>query len=217
APYTGIAADDFAVGATRYLLPALGACALAIGLAARGAGPRLRAAVAGTLAVAIAWSCWRTVALGYPYVPSVGLLAGTAAAGTAGTLAVRHAPRLAGCALALACAAGLAVAADGYVARHAGTGLPDGTLLRAARLPGLTHGSRPIATAPGTIVMLRGDHFEHDLSVIGAGETCPELRRRLRAGLVVLEADPPSALSSRLSACLRAVAPRLRGPYDVYY
>jgi hypothetical protein len=66
--------------------------------------------------------------------------------------------------------------------------------------------------------MLRGDRLEHDLSVIGAGETCAALRRRVRAGPVVLEADPPSALYARLTHCLAGVAPRLvHGYYDVYY
>jgi hypothetical protein len=222
APYTGIVADDFAVGATRYLLPALAACALAVGLSARDAGPRLRWAVRAVLAGSIAWSCWRTGALGYPYVPSAAVLLGAAAAGIAaawisrrGTVRVDRRVVLAGA--ALACAVGLALAADGYVARHARTGLPDGPLLRAG-VPGLVNGTRPIASAPGTVVMLRGDRLEHDLSVIGAGETCAALRRRVRAGPVVLEADPPSALYARLTHCLAGVAPRLvHGYYDVYY
>jgi hypothetical protein len=221
APYTGILSDDFAVGATRYLLPALAACALAAGLAASGAGPRLRRVVAGTLAVSIVWSCWRTAALGFPYVPSAAVLVGSAAAGALAALAVRRRTRpgrrmVAGAA-AIACAAGLAVAADGYVGRHALTGLPDGPLLR-AQLPGLVNGSRPISTAPGTVVMLRGDGLEHALSVIGPGETCAGLRDRVRAGPVVLESDPPSPLYTRLTACLAGFAPQVaHGYYDVYY
>jgi hypothetical protein len=215
APYTGIRSDDFAVGATRYLLPALAACALAAALAARGAGPRLRGAVTVALAASIAWSCWRTVALGYPYVPSAGWLIAFAAAGAPAAWAWARWPRLAVVA-AIACLVGFAVAGNGYVARHAGTGLPDGPLLRSSSGAGLLAGSGPIATAPGTVVMLRGDHFAHALSVIGAGESCPALRGMLRAGAVVLESDPPSALSARLLGCLAGVTPRLRGYYDVF-
>ncbi len=221
APYTGIRSDDFAVGATRYLLPALAACALAAGLAARGAGPRLRTAVAVALAGSIAWSCWRTVALGYPYVPSAGWLVAVGVLGALAAWGWGRGPawddRVARVAAAVACVVGLGVAGDGYVARHAATGLPDGPLLRAAAVPGLLGGSRPIATAPGTVVMLRGDHFRHALSVIGAGEPCPALLGLLRAGAVVLESDPPSALTVRLLGCLAGVAPRLRGYYDVFY
>jgi hypothetical protein len=222
APYTGIVADDFAVGATRYLLPALAACGLAVGLTARGAGPRLRWAVRAVLVGSIAWSCWRTGALGYPYVPSPAVLAGSAVGGTAAAWisrrgAVRVDRRVVLAGAALVCVLGLAVAADGYVARHARTGLPDGALLRAG-VPGLVNGSRPIASAPGTVVMLRGDRLEHSLTVIGATETCPGLRRLVRTGPVVLEADPPSALYTRLTHCLAGAAPRLvHGYYDVYY
>jgi hypothetical protein len=220
APYTGILADDFAVGATRYLLPALTACALAVALAARGAGPGLRRLAAGALAVSIGWSCWRTAALGFPYVPSAELVAASAAAGALAARGLRRGVavdrRLVVAAAALGCALGLAVAAEGYVARHAATGLPDGPLLR-ARVPDLVDGSRPIASAPGTVVMLRGDRLERGLSLIGAGETCPAVRRRALAGPVVLESDPPSALYARLTACLRGFAPaRALGAYDVY-
>jgi hypothetical protein len=217
APYTGIRSDDFAVGATRYLLPALAACALAAALAARGAGPRLRGAVAVVLAASIGWSCWRTVALGYPYLPSAWLLVGAAPVGALAACGLQGRGRVAWSAAAVACVVGLAVAGNGYVARHALTGLPDGPLLRSAAVPGLLDGSRPIATAPGTVVMLRGDHFAHALSVIGVGETCPQLRALLPSAAVVLESDPPSAVSMRLLGCLGGIAPRLHGYYDVFY
>ena len=220
APYTGITADDFAVGATRYLMPALGACAVAIAVCARGAGPRLRAVAAALLAGSIAWSGWRTAALGFPYVPSALFVVASAAVGMLGAAAARRGlgqdRRLVAVAAGIACAVGLAVAADGYVGRHALTGLPDGQLLR-AELPVLVNGSRPIATAPGIVVMLRGDRFDHRLSLIGPGETCAGLLGRLRAGPVVLESDPPSPLYDRLSGCLYGVVPGVRhGAYDVY-
>ncbi|MGI8802690.1 MAG: hypothetical protein ACR2KV_11040 [Solirubrobacteraceae bacterium] len=221
APYTGILTDDFAVGATRYLLPALAACALALALCARGGGRRRTRAVSALLAASIAWSCWRTAALGFPYVPSLAVLVGAAAAG--GLLAwiarrdLDFDPRLLAAGAAIACVLGLALAADGYVGRHALTGLPDGPLLRAA-LPGLVNGSGAISSAPGTVVMLRGDQLEHSLSLIAPDETCAGLERRLRAGPVLLESDPPSPLYSRLTACLAGRAPvRARGYYDVYY
>ncbi len=221
APYTGILADDFAVGATRYLLPALAACALAAGLAARGATPGLRRLVAAVLGASIVWSGWRTAALGYPYVPSLALLAASPALGGLAVAAVRRGVGpsrwlVAGVG-AIACTVGLAAAADGYVARHAATGLADGPLLR-AQLPGLVNGSRLISSAPGTVVMLRGDGLEHGLSVIGPGETCADLRGRLAKGPVILESEPPSPLYTRLSRCLAGVAGQVaHGYYDVYY
>ncbi len=226
APYTGIVSDDFAVGATRYLLPALGACAVAVALSARGAGPGLRRAVTVVFGAAIVWSCWRTAALGFPYTPSALLLGVAAGAGALAAATVSSSKvarrglgqdrRLLAGALGVACVLGLSVAADGYVGRHALTGLPDGALLRAG-VPDLANGTRPIATAPGTVVMLRGDRLEHKLSVIGPGETCTALRSRLREGPVVLQSDPPSPLYTRLTACLAGVAARRSdGPYDVY-
>ena len=221
APYTGIRADDFAVGATRYLLPALAACAVAIAVSSREAVPRLRWVVRGVLAASIVWSTWRTVALGFPYVPSVGVVVAGAAGGVGVAWAARRPVkldrRLVVGAVGLACAVGLALAADGYVERHAETGLPDGMLLRAG-VPGLVNGSRAIASAPGTVVMLRGDELEHRLSLIAADETCVGLRVRLSEGPIVLESEPPSPIYTRLSACLAGVAPRrAHGYYDVYY
>ncbi len=221
APYTGILTDDFAVGATRYLLPALAACALAVALAARGATAGLRRLVVALLGVSIVWSCWRTAALGYPYVPSVALLLASSGVGGLAVVAVRRgvgpSRRLVAGVVAIAGAVGLAAAADGYVARHAETGLADGPLLR-AQLPGLVNGSRLISSAPGTVVMLRGDGLEHGLSVIGPGETCVDLHARLQKGPVILESEPPSALYVRLSRCLAGVAGQAaHGYYDVYY
>jgi hypothetical protein len=280
-PYTGIESGDFAAGATRYLLPAIAACTLALVVSAIGAGRAVRLGIDGVLGASIAWSVIQSARLGSQFVPpaptlGLGLLAGacltwtarrwvsggrsTSGAGgvpparprvsggrsTSGAGGVSPArrwvsqglpsgdrggdPRVRGAAawrraggpilalgLAAACAVGLAVASDGYVERHARTGEIDGPVLEAT-LPGLHGGSIAVASGPATVVMLRGDHFEHRLSVIGAGETCGALEAGLQAGPIVLQGEPVTPFFTRLTACLGGRDERFVNEYvDVYY
>ncbi len=229
APYTGIDGGDFAAGATRYLLPAIAAFAVALALCARGAGRGLRLGVDAVFVGSIGWSVVETGELGHQFVPGpatliVGLLCGLAVAelarraisGRLGGGRRAAASVLAGLVAAGGCAVGLAVASDGYVIRHAATGEIDGPVLKAG-LPGLGAGSAGIAAGPATVVMLRGDHLDHPLSLIGGGETCAMLRSRLGRETVVLQGEPVTPVFTRLSACLAGVKPEFADPYVVVY
>jgi hypothetical protein len=231
-PYTGIEAGAYAAGATRYLLPALAASTLALVLSTRGADRRLRFAIDALLVVSIAFSALKTAELGSQFVPGpptlvagvvVGIAVGLLAAGVLAGGAGRPVHRASGLAmpavavvLAAGSAVGLAIAGDGYVARHARTPELDSRVLEAA-IPGLGAGSRPIAAGPATVVMLRGDHLDHALSVLDGGETCGSLRARLAHETVVLQGEPVTPLYTRLSACLRGVPREFSSQYvDVY-
>ncbi|MEA2370268.1 MAG: hypothetical protein QOH12_662 [Solirubrobacteraceae bacterium] len=184
-----------------------------------GPGPLLLGLLCGLAVVALARLAVRATAAGSR--SGSGRPAGGSAAGStpsARRLAGRSAARsvLAAVVAAGACAVGLAVASDGYVARHASTGEIDGPVLKAG-LPGLGAGSAGIAAGPATVVMLRGDHLDHPLSLIGSGETCAGLRARLGRETVVLQGEPVTPVFTRLSACLAGVKPEFADPYvDVY-
>ncbi|HEU0317633.1 MAG TPA: hypothetical protein VFR49_09915, partial [Solirubrobacteraceae bacterium] len=93
APYTGLETYG-AVGAianTRYLLPAIAACALAVAVCSRGAGPVTRFLVLGSLGASIAYSVVKTAAFG-PLRPSLGTLVVAAAAGAVVAELVRRRP-----------------------------------------------------------------------------------------------------------------------------
>ncbi len=222
APYTGL--ETFgAVGAianTRYLLPAIAACAVAAALSARGAGPRLRLAVVATLAASVAYSVVRTAAFG-PLRPALTTLVVAAAGGAVAAAALRRAPvaverHVAAGAVGLACWIGLAAGAHHYVERYLAADHPADRALYTQ--PALTRGSGPIASFPGVHVLLRGDRLERPLALIGAGETCAAVRARLRRGPVVLASQPAGdTLARRLAACLpRTAAVAIGGYEDVW-
>jgi len=240
APYTGITSDtSLAVGAVRYLLPCLAVCCVALGLAARDAGPGVRAAVDGVLGLAALLSLARTADFGFPFVPGMGTvvvlvvlgaLAGAAANPRAAALrphenaahvrwpapgAVRVGTSVALGALA---AAGLAVGARGYVERHVAVGLPDRGLLAAALArPEFAAGRFPIAMAPALNGLLAGDRLAHDVELMPGRTSCAEVRRRRGAGWVVLQRLPPTPQYRRLAACLRGDRPVFSDPtYELY-
>jgi hypothetical protein len=226
APYTGLETYG-AVGAianTRYLLPAVAACALAVALSARGAGRALRGAVAASLAASIAYSVVKTSAFG-PLRPSLATLAVAAGAGGAGAALARRRPaavlagRVGAGALGLAVTgvlvAVLAVGGHGYVERYLAAGHPPDQDLYAVAV--LRRGSVPIASAPGVFVLLRGDRLEHPLVLIGAGESCRAVRERRRRGPVVLATQPASARERSLAACLRGTGPASATAYALIF
>jgi hypothetical protein len=248
-PYTGIESGDYAAGATRYLLPAIAACALALVVSAGGARRSLRLAIDGVLVASIAYSIVETAQLGGQFVPGPATLIAGPAVGAAAAELVRRvlgrvvpvssdvrpsaaegrrpvrrrsgalgtrAQIVATGALAVALAVALAAAGDGYVARHARTGEIDGPVLDAG-LPGLGSGSRPVAMGPATVVMLRGDHLDRPLWVIGDAETCASLRARLARETVVLQGEPVTPIFTRLTACLRGVSPEFADGYVAVY
>ncbi len=229
APYTGITSDtSLAVGAVRYLLPCLAVCCVALGLAARDAGPGVRAAVDVLLGLAALLSIARTADFGFPFVPGAGtvivlVVLGALLGAAAGLLVARMPPprvlrvgiRVALGALA---AAGLAAGAGGYVERHVAVGLPDGGLLAAALArPEFADGRFPIAMAPALNALVAGDRLAHPVGLMPGGTSCAEVRRRRRAGWVVLQRLPPTPQYRRLAACLRGDRPVFSDPtYELH-
>ncbi|MDQ6750028.1 MAG: hypothetical protein M3Z33_04660, partial [Actinomycetota bacterium] len=88
APYTGIDSTVLALDTTRYLLPTLLACTAAIAVSSRGAPPRLRAAVAAILGLALIVSLVRTLNIGFPAVPATATALAAAGLGAGAALLV---------------------------------------------------------------------------------------------------------------------------------
>lgn len=222
APYTGIDQPALAVGALRYLLPALAAATLALTLAARDGGPRLRIAVLVLLAIATVSSIGRTWEFGFPFVPSLGTVVVLAAAGGALGFFWDRLPRIpaivwraAPAAAAVAAVVVLTVGADGYLGRHAESGRVDAGLVRAALdQPGFGDDEGlEIAMGPATVAFLRGERLQHDMSFLGSATPCAEVLRRLDRGWVVLQRSPETPAYRHLRSCLPD-APRWQD--DVY-
>ncbi len=215
APYTGVLQFG-AVGAIanlRYLLPAIGACTVALCVSSVGAGRTLRLVVRAGLVGSIGYSVVRTAAFG-PLRPSLATLLVAAVAGAGAAGLARHGRpgvdgRIVAGALGLVGAVGLAVGAHGYVGRFVRANAPPNRSLYA--VPAIRDATGPIASVPGEFVMLRGDRLQHPLALIGAGESCASVRARLHRGPVVL------GPGSTLLACLRGRRPAASDPYGVVY
>ena len=223
APYTGITeSTELAIGAARYLLPAIVAATLAVCLAGRGGARALRLAAAGTLALAAGLSVLRVSSFGFPVRPSAGTLIGLLALGAVGgrllgRLTLPTSPWIAPAA-AVVVGAALALAAPGYVDRHADVRLVDEGLMRAlAAQPGFEDGDGDVAMGPATVALAGGDRLRHRVPLIGEGESCEAVRARRRQGWVVLQLEPPTDSYRRLAACLGGARPAWRdGFYELY-
>ena len=220
APFTGTAhigvLELLAASALRYLLPALGACAVAIAIAARDAPPLRRRLVIGLLSVASAGSIVADLALGYPNVPRPQYLLGGAAVGAAaGALATRRrlgvAPASLRIAAALLAGVSLALTAPGWLWRESQDGSFNHALLAfMLSQPGFASGNQPVAFAPQMLATLAGPHLSHPLSLLPAREPCQRLRARLRKGwIVVWPADFVAGITTAFDApaCLRGDVP----------
>jgi len=197
APFTGIADDryiDLSLFVLRYLMPAIAVGAAALALASRVRGQRGLVAI-GLLAVATAWSARNSRGLGYPLVPSATLAGAAALTGAAVAFGVqRFAARSPGAlriAVALAAAvapAGLAVAASGYVERHARTNATFATPVIAwfTGLKEFRDGDAPISLSPQSIGPLAGDRLQHNVELLPGKTPCPEVLARARRGFVVV-------------------------------
>ena len=217
APFTGVVGNpifDAGTGdATRYLLPGVAAAALAVALAARRGGP---AAVAATCALtaALGVGLLNTFGLGFPstpspWTPAAGAAAGALLALAAGPALARRPPTpragvAAGATLAAVALLG-AVAASGYVSRHADS---------AARQSGVAgwldsqeewrDGERSVSSSFSLIGPLAGDRLQHRLELLRPAESCELVAARAERGWVVL--DRPSA-HHPAPRCLDGVAP----------
>jgi hypothetical protein len=225
APYTGISeSTDLAIGATRYLLPAIAAATLAVALSARGAGRALRALAAAALATAAVLSALRVLSLGFPLRPGTGTIVGLLVLGAGAGWGLARArirpaiPAWAAPALAVAGGALAAVAAPGYVERHADVGLVDAALVLALdRQPGFQDGSADVAMGPGTIALAGGDRLRHRVPLATADGGCAALRGRLQQGWLVLQKQPPTPEYDRMAACMAGVRPAWEDDYYELY
>ena len=225
APYTGITeSTDLAIGATRYLLPAIAAATFAVALSARGAGRALRAAAAVALAAAAVLSALRVLSLGFPLRPGTGTIIGLLVLGAGagwGLARVRARPAIpawAAPALAVAGGALAAVAAPGYVDRHADTGLVDAALVLAlGEQPGFEDGSADVAMGPGTIALAGGDRLRHRVPLATADGGCEALRATLDRGWLVLQKQPPSEEYREMAVCMRGSEPVWEDDYYELY
>ncbi len=215
APYTGITTDaQLAVGAVRYLLPALAASVLALAICSRDGGRATRRIVATILGLAILISWARTFrGLAFPEVPDVSTALAAAAVGGLAALAIARLPRLAlHAAPLLALAAvivGLTAAADGYVDRQTDAGAIDQPILRAAlRDPGWRDGDFAIRMGPATAALLSGDELRHRVRLLESTASCAEVRDR--RGWVIVVTVEASVEADRLRRCLAGERPLVR-------
>jgi len=216
APYTGIRSDELAVGATRYLLPALACATVAIAVATSGAGTWVRRAGTGVLMLAVAVSVLRMAELGFPYTPSVGTIVfgGLLGAGvvwispwTTRVDARLRLTRLAPVATAAFVTVILAGQAEGYLLRHAGLQLFDRPVLGSIlRDPTFTIGEgREVAMAPAVLGSLVGERLQHRVLLIPAGEPCATTRARRRRGWVVAQIQPATPRGQALADCMEGL------------
>lgn len=231
APYTGIQEpDSLAVGATRYLLPALACAAAAIAVSTAGPGARrwLRAVGGGVLALAALVSISRMGDLAFPYTPSWGTIIAGAGIGAAVVLVQPwtsrldrrlRIDRLAPVALAALVSVILAGQADQYLIRHAGVRLFDRPVL-GALLQDPTFSAadgRVMAMAPATLGVLAGEDLQHRLELIPARERCARTRTRVSDGWVVAQILPDTSRGRALVACMRGLPEFFRdGRYVVW-
>jgi hypothetical protein len=227
--------DGFALSSLRYALPALGAGAVAVAIAARAGGWVARAA-GGLLIAVIVWSLVEDVQLGSPSTPRLWVLVVGAAAGIAvvalgGLVAARGLPRVPAVAVALGLAvvagALLAPVSSGFVERY--TKVPHSTAYAPELVswfleqPGFEdeNGSIGIASR-GVLAQLAGDRFNNRLVLVPQHASCAEVEDMARRMPVVI--THPLFLRGTLGVegytgfrCLRRHRPLLAlDPYYVY-
>jgi hypothetical protein len=194
APLTGVSRspglDQGTADAVRYLLPALGAAALTLALAAAG-GRAGRVLGLTALAAALGVNVVQTFDLGFPGAPEpVTPLVG-AAAGVLSALLLQRAalpamslPRgIAAGAGAVVTALLLAPLAPGMVHRHAEVGLFDRGLT--AWFDARRDDTRPVGVTAAVHALTAGERLQRRIELIPAGESCAQLRQRHRRGWIV--------------------------------
>jgi hypothetical protein len=221
----------------RYLVGGVAAAALVVALVTRRRGAARWIAYA-VLATGAGINVAQTFDLGHFAVPSplvllagaaLGALAAAGLGAAAGRIRLPPLGRTARGALAVAAilaagGAGLAAVTPRYLDRLAVKGLaaePNGPLLRwFLEQPGFRDGTRSIAALPLRQSILAGPRLEHRVG-LPAHPSCAELRRRARAGWVVLwGAHSPGAralLGHDPLRCFTGLRPAYRDAvHDVY-
>jgi hypothetical protein len=170
------------------------------------------------LGAALVWGVVRDAQVGFPVVPGAttlvaGAVLGALVAWLAGWLIVRIPLGATLVVVALA----LAVAAPGYLHRHAAAArsFDDGVSRFLADQPGYGDGTEPITAAPNLAGPLAGDRITHPLALLPGDATCARVRRAVREGYLVLRAVPsvqlrdgavfPTAVTAR--RCLAGTPP----------
>jgi hypothetical protein len=185
APFTGVldsSAFDVGTGdASRYLLPAVAAAVLAIGLASRR--ERLRVPAMVVLGAATAVGLYETLDLGFPSAPPLWVPALGGIAGAAGALVVSRALRgaarplrlgrvAAALVLAVAAVAG-AAASNGFVERHSRTGAHGAEAARwLAGEAEWRDGDAPVLSTFSVLAPLAGDELRHPLRLVAPRSAC---------------------------------------------
>ncbi len=222
APFTGVSDDpilDVSATTTRYLLPAIGAAAVALALAATGTR-RLRIFAAMALAAACAWSIRETQHLDLVAMPSTTTLLAGAVLGAAVAAALRRLPDLGRAAAAAAAMLGvLALVGVGHgFARRQGAApwlRSKGVVSWAAAQPAWQASGFPVAFAPQMLAPLAGDRLQHRIALVGAAEPCAQVRARALGGWVVLATFPFENLRAPFTA-RRCLATPPRGAAVLY-
>jgi hypothetical protein len=196
APFTGVAHNGFLAGlaltTTRYMLSALGACAVALAVAARDASPVGRRLTLGLLAAATVGSLVADAITGFPDAPNLlYLLAGAAIGAVLGSLApgapIRIGPGVLGLASVLVVIAFLAVNAPGWLYREAeDTSYSHALLSFMLSQPGFLTGSQSISFAPEVVASLAGPSLRHPIELIPARASCAAVQARLKRGWVIV-------------------------------
>jgi hypothetical protein len=227
APYTAIDEDGLAEGATRYLLPALVVATVTLAVAAQRAGALARRVLLGVLGLAVALSALRTLALGFPEVPPAGTLLVLAGLGAAaarllqvprvrGLVRVRALTRVERALLPVGCALVAAVVlagqVDGYVARHAEAGLPDGELLQELERRGVAEDAS-VAMGPASVALVRGDELTRPVRFLEGDVGCAAVRE---PEVLVLQRTPPTPQHRALRACRPDAPDWSGGTYELW-
>jgi hypothetical protein len=229
--------EGFALSSLRYLLPAVGASAIAVAIVTRAGGWAARCAGA-LLAAALAWNLVKDARLGSPWTPPAWVLVAGALAGLAllwapAALArVREGgarPRAAWLGLAVAVAAGalLAPFADGFIERYTQVRNSSayGPELAAwfVKQPGFDDKEGTIGIASrGVIAQLAGDRFNNRLVLVPQHASCREVDRLARRMPIVVTIPlffhgTLGVESYTAARCLARYRPLLdRDPFFVY-
>ena len=241
APVTGLsdatevpAVEIWSLSTSRYLLPAIACGCLALALATVRGGAAMAWGVA-VLVAAIAWNVVEVFGLGSPYIPRLStLLAGAAAGLIAVALLlllarvdlpsparpVRGAAVILTALVAAVAGATLALAADGFLRRHAGverSSSVDGRRFTAwfVSQPGFEDGDRPVFTAGRFMAaQLAGQRFQHDLELLPRDASCRQVEQAARRGWLVLDLRLPRGVLGVGTVPAAKCRPSARPVYD---